>query len=156
LSILGPPRREERQRSSYILNIKVVIQDDCMQLFDFAVVFFSNECRGVCGCCVVWLKEMAVLESERRGRSSYRGYQQVSVARQCWASMAKVAWIFWDWTVMGRIRKEKCCTRTGDLTSGLWTRLGNTVPVEGARMRAWPVLRKLRTALPRFRFSSRR
>ena len=41
-----------------------------------------------------------------------------------------------DWTVMGRIRKEKWCTRTGDLTSGLWTRLGNTVPVEGARTRA--------------------
>lgn len=58
-----------------------------MQLFDFAVVFFSNECRGGCGRSVVWLKEMAVLENERQ--SSDRGYQQVSVARQCWASMGK-------------------------------------------------------------------
>jgi hypothetical protein len=50
----------------------------------------------------------------------------------------------------GSDTEGKCCTRTGDLTSGLWTRLGNTVPVEGARTRAWPVLRKLRTALPQF------
>jgi hypothetical protein len=47
-----------------------------MQLFDFAVVFFSNECRGeVVVVVVVWWKEMAVLENERQGRWSDRGYQ---------------------------------------------------------------------------------
>lgn len=105
-----------------------------MQLFDFAVVFFSNECRGggSGGCGVV---EGEGRLGERETRTVER--QGISVS-QCGSDGAGPAWqrlLGYFGTVMGRIGEEKCCTRTGDLTSGLSTRLGDTVPVEGGEGR---------------------
>ncbi len=90
---------------------------------------------------VVVVVEVVVVEGdgrlgERETRTVERQGDKSVVARQHWASMAKIAGIFWycnNGSV--KIRKEKCCTRTGDLTSGRSTRLGNSVPVEGARGR---------------------